>query len=73
MFICGTLDGLIPISGRRHNTEDIIATVMAVEPHSFIYKGRFAAWSVQGPICAWPRAHVFMYIHAEVLKCMSSM
>ena len=41
MFICGTLDGLIPISGRRHNTEDIIATVMAVEPHSFIYKGRY--------------------------------
>ena len=41
MFICGSLDGLIEISGRRHNTEDIIATVMAVEPHSFIYKGRY--------------------------------
>ena len=41
MFICGTLDGLIPIGSRRHNTEDIIATVLAVEPHSFIYKGRY--------------------------------
>ena len=40
MFICGTLDGLIQIGARRHNTEDIIATVLAVEPHSFIYKGR---------------------------------
>ena len=41
MFICGTLDGLIEVAGRRHNTEDIIATVMAVEPHSFVYRGRY--------------------------------
>ena len=41
VFICGTLDGLIQITSRRHNTEDLIATVMAVEPHSFIYKGRW--------------------------------
>ena len=41
VFICGTLDGLIQILSRRHNTEDLIATVMAVEPHSFIYKGRW--------------------------------
>ena len=46
VFICGTLEGLIPIGGRRHNTEDLIATVMAVEPHSFIYKGRIAVFSV---------------------------
>ena len=39
-FVCGTLDGLIQIGPRRHNTEDLIATVMAVEPHSFVYKGR---------------------------------
>lgn len=49
MFICGTLDGLIQIAGRRHNTEDIIATVMAVEPHSFIYKGR-CVLGVQGKL-----------------------
>ncbi len=41
VFICGTLDGLIQIAARRHNTEDLIATVMAVEPHSFVYKGRY--------------------------------
>ena len=41
VFICGTMDGLIQIGARRHNTEDLIATVMAVEPHSFVYKGRY--------------------------------
>ncbi len=41
VFICGNLDGLIQIGPRRHNTEDLIATVMAVEPHSFVYKGRY--------------------------------
>lgn len=46
VFICGTLEGLIQIGGRRHNTEDLIATVMAVEPHSFVHKGRIAVFSV---------------------------
>ena len=40
VFICGTINGLIQVGGRRHNTEDLIATVMAVEPHGFIYKER---------------------------------
>ena len=38
--MCGNMNGLIQIGNRRHNTEDLIATVMAVEPHGFIYKGR---------------------------------
>ena len=46
MFICGTLDGLLQVSGRRHNTEDLIATVTAVEPPSFVYKGRIAVFSI---------------------------
>jgi acyl-CoA synthetase (AMP-forming)/AMP-acid ligase II len=46
VFICGTLDGLIQVAGRRHNTEDIIATVMAVEPHSFVYRGRITVFSI---------------------------
>jgi len=28
------------VSARRHNTDDIIATVLAVEPMKFIYRGR---------------------------------
>ena len=50
VFICGTLDGLIQILSRRHNTEDLIATVMAVEPHSFIYKGRWVCITHHTPI-----------------------
>jgi len=46
VFICGTLDGLLQVSGRRHNTEDLIATVTAVEPPSFVYKGRIAVFSI---------------------------
>eukprot|EP00731_Ephydatia_muelleri_P020168 Em0012g993a len=40
------MDGLIQIAGRRHNTEDLIATVLAVEPHSFVYKNALAVFSV---------------------------
>ena len=28
------------VTARRHNTDDIIATVLAVEPMKFIYRGR---------------------------------
>ena len=40
MFVCGSKEGLMTVSGRRHNTDDIIATVLAVEPMKFIYRGR---------------------------------
>lgn len=41
VFVCGKVDGLMIISGRRHNMDDIIATVLAVEPLKFIYRGRY--------------------------------
>ena len=40
VFVCGSKEGLMTVSGRRHNTDDIIATVLAVEPMKFIYRGR---------------------------------
>ena len=40
IFVCGSREGLMEVSGRRHNTDDIIATVLAVEPMKFIYRGR---------------------------------
>ena len=40
VFVCGSKEGLIEVSGRRHNTDDVIATVLAVEPMKFIYRGR---------------------------------
>ncbi|XP_029658229.1 disco-interacting protein 2 homolog C isoform X8 [Octopus sinensis] len=46
VFVCGSKEGLMTVSGRRHNTDDIIATVLAVEPMKFIYRGRIAVFSI---------------------------
>ena len=35
------------VTGRKHNTDDIIATVLAVEPMKFIYRGRIAVFSIK--------------------------
>ncbi|KAK9881592.1 hypothetical protein WA026_016462 [Henosepilachna vigintioctopunctata] len=45
VFICGSKDGLMVVTGRKHNADDIIATVLAVEPMKFIYRGRIAVFS----------------------------
>ncbi|XP_044766806.1 disco-interacting protein 2 isoform X8 [Coccinella septempunctata] len=45
VFICGSKDGLMTVTGRKHNADDIIATVLAVEPMKFIYRGRIAVFS----------------------------
>ena len=47
MFVCGSRDGLMTVTGRKHNTDDIIATVLAVEPMKFIYRGRIAVFSIR--------------------------
>jgi acyl-CoA synthetase (AMP-forming)/AMP-acid ligase II len=47
VFVCGSKEGLIEVGARRHNTDDIIATVLAVEPMKFIYRGRIAVFSVK--------------------------
>jgi len=47
VFVCGSRDGLMTVSGRKHNTDDIIATVLAVEPMRFIYRGRIAVFSIR--------------------------
>ena len=39
--------GIFVFSGRKHNTDDIIATVLAVEPMRFIYRGRIAVFSIK--------------------------
>uniref|UniRef100_A0A8K9V3H9 DMAP1-binding domain-containing protein n=1 Tax=Oncorhynchus mykiss TaxID=8022 RepID=A0A8K9V3H9_ONCMY len=46
VFISGKMDGLIMVSGRRHNADDIVATALAVEPMKFVYRGRIAVFSV---------------------------
>lgn len=41
VFVVGKMDGLMVVSGRRHNADDIVATALAVEPMKFVYRGRF--------------------------------
>ena len=45
--MCGSREGLMEVSGRRHNSDDVIATVLAVEPQKFIYRGRIAVFSIK--------------------------
>ena len=40
VFVCGTVDGIIKVSGRRHNCDDLKATILAVDPIKFVYRGR---------------------------------
>uniref|UniRef100_A0AAG5DPY8 DMAP1-binding domain-containing protein n=1 Tax=Anopheles atroparvus TaxID=41427 RepID=A0AAG5DPY8_ANOAO len=47
VFVCGSRDGLMTVTGRKHNSDDIIATVLAVEPMRFIYRGRIAVFSIK--------------------------
>ncbi|KAL0985695.1 hypothetical protein UPYG_G00160630 [Umbra pygmaea] len=46
VFIVGKMDGLMAVSGRRHNADDVVATALAVEPMKFVYRGRIAVFSV---------------------------
>ena len=46
VFVCGTVAGLIKVAGRYHNSEDLRATVLAVEPPSFVHRLRVAIFSV---------------------------
>ena len=41
IFVCGSRESLMEVSGRRHNADDVIATVLAVEPAKFVYRGRY--------------------------------
>lgn len=40
LFVVGKIDGLMVVSGRRHNADDVVATALAVEPMKFVYRGR---------------------------------
>jgi len=47
VFVCGTRDGLMQVSGRRHNTDDLIATILSVDPMKFVFRGRIAVFSIK--------------------------
>ncbi|KFO33492.1 Disco-interacting protein 2 like protein B [Fukomys damarensis] len=46
VFVIGKMDGLLMVSGRRHNADDIVATGLAVESIKTVYRGRIAVFSV---------------------------
>ena len=46
VFVSGTVAGLIKVGGRFHNSEDLRATVLAVEPPTFVHRLRVAIFSV---------------------------
>uniref|UniRef100_A0A7M4E5X9 Disco interacting B n=1 Tax=Crocodylus porosus TaxID=8502 RepID=A0A7M4E5X9_CROPO len=46
VFVVGKMDGLLTVSGRRHNADDIVATGLAVESIKTVYRGRIAVFSV---------------------------
>ncbi|XP_011620219.1 disco-interacting protein 2 homolog B-A isoform X1 [Takifugu rubripes] len=46
VFVVGKIEGLLMVSGRRHNADDLVATALAVEPVKTVYRGRIAVFSV---------------------------
>ncbi|KAM4560939.1 disco-interacting protein 2 homolog A isoform 12-T12 [Fundulus diaphanus] len=40
VFVVGKMEGLMVVSSRRHNADDVVATALAVEPMKFVYRGR---------------------------------
>uniref|UniRef100_A0A8C9MZ48 Disco interacting B n=1 Tax=Serinus canaria TaxID=9135 RepID=A0A8C9MZ48_SERCA len=46
VFVVGKMDGLLTVSGRRHNADDIVATGLAVESIKTVYRGRDLSCSV---------------------------
>ncbi|KAA0716165.1 Disco-interacting protein 2 -like protein A [Triplophysa tibetana] len=42
----GPMDGLMVVTSRKHNADDVVATALAVEPMKFVYRGRIAVFSV---------------------------
>ncbi|XP_035995364.1 disco-interacting protein 2 homolog A isoform X11 [Fundulus heteroclitus] len=46
VFVVGKMEGLMVVSSRRHNADDVVATALAVEPMKFVYRGRIAVFSV---------------------------
>nr|XP_055071560.1 disco-interacting protein 2 homolog A isoform X2 [Misgurnus anguillicaudatus] len=46
VFVVGKMDGLMVVTSRKHNADDVVATALAVEPMKFVYRGRIAVFSV---------------------------
>lgn len=47
MFVTGSREGLMQVGGRKHNSDDLIATALAVEPMKVVYRARIVIFSVR--------------------------
>lgn len=63
VFVVGKMDGLLTVSGRRHNADDIVATGLAVEALKTVYRGRSAQETLSLPMSSKkPEALVLSWI-----------
>ena len=53
MFVCGSTEGLLEVGGRKHNVDDLTATVLAVEPQKFVYRGRYVRTALRAPLSSF--------------------
>ncbi len=47
MFVTGSREGLMQVAGRKHNSDDLIATALAVEPMKVVYRARVVIFSIR--------------------------
>ncbi|KAK1898137.1 Disco-interacting protein 2 like B-A [Dissostichus eleginoides] len=77
VFVVGKFEGLLMVSGRRHNADDLVATALAVEPVKTVYRGRIAVFSVtvfydeRIVIVAEQRPDAIDSIHQVGLYCLA--
>uniref|UniRef100_A0A8C4QJ99 Uncharacterized protein n=1 Tax=Eptatretus burgeri TaxID=7764 RepID=A0A8C4QJ99_EPTBU len=46
VHVVARTEGTVEVGGRRHSVDDIIATVLAMEPAKFVFHGRLSVFSV---------------------------
>uniref|UniRef100_A0A671QPE2 Disco-interacting protein 2 homolog B-A n=1 Tax=Sinocyclocheilus anshuiensis TaxID=1608454 RepID=A0A671QPE2_9TELE len=71
VFVVGKIEGLLSVSGRRHNADDLVATALAVEPVKTILTLCFTVIGVMTPcfLHAFPQA--IDSIHQVGLYCLA--
>ncbi|CAF0720628.1 unnamed protein product [Rotaria sp. Silwood1] len=47
LFVTGSREGLMQVAGRKHNSDDLIATALAVEPMKVVYRARVVIFSIR--------------------------
>ena len=47
VFIVGKTDNVLFVDGRMHNSDDIVATILGVDPANFVFRGRVLAFTVE--------------------------